>query len=141
MAGKVGHSQRRRWRDYETAAGKRRVKKFLDGLSDEDAAAVAAAMKEVRAKGLKVARHLDGDIYEARADGDRVIYRVLFAPEGAKQQVLLALKKKTQRRRHDSTGQAAAERLARPREEVGAPSVTSTARALGYLTCDIALPI
>jgi hypothetical protein len=75
VAGKDGQSQHRRWRDYETAAGNRPVKKFLDGLSDEDAAAVAAAMKEIRAKGLEAARHLDGDIYEVRADGDRVIYR------------------------------------------------------------------
>jgi phage-related protein len=61
---------------------------------------VAAAMKEVRAKGLGAARHLDGDIYEVRADGEKVIYRVLFAPEGAKHQVLLALegfKKKIQK--------------------------------------------
>jgi phage-related protein len=100
VAEKDGQTQRRRWRDYETAAGNRPVKKFLDGLADEDAAAVAAAMKEVRDEGLEAARQLDGDIYEVRADGDRVIYRVLFAPEGAKQQVLLALegfKKKTQK--------------------------------------------
>jgi hypothetical protein len=29
---------KRRWRDYRTAQGHRPVKKFLDGLSDEDAA-------------------------------------------------------------------------------------------------------
>ena len=46
------------------------------------------------------ARHLDGDIWEVRVDGDRVIYRVLFAEEGARGRVLLALegfKKKTQK--------------------------------------------
>jgi phage-related protein len=95
-----GQGQRRRWRDYQTAAGNRPVKKFLDELSDYDAAAVVAAMKEVRLKGLEAARHLEGDIWEVRAEGDRVTYRVLFAPEGANEQVLLALhgfKKKTQK--------------------------------------------
>lgn len=57
-------------------------------------------MQEVRDKGLPAARHLDGDIWEVRVDGDRVIYRILFAEEGARGQVLLALeglKKKTQK--------------------------------------------
>jgi phage-related protein len=95
-----GQGQRRRWRDYRTAAGRRPVKEFLDDLSDHDAAAIVAAMKEVRQKGLGAARHLDDEIWEVRAYGDRVIYRVLFAPEGAKGQVLLALeafKKKAQK--------------------------------------------
>ena len=38
---------RRRWRDYRTAGGRRPVKEFLDGLTDGDAAAIAAAMKDV----------------------------------------------------------------------------------------------
>lgn len=57
-------------------------------------------MKEVRDDGLKAARHLDGDIYEVRAEGTQVIYRILFAPQGRYKQVLLALegfKKKTQK--------------------------------------------
>ncbi len=57
-------------------------------------------MQEVRDLGLVAARHLDGDIWEVRVQGDRVIYRILFAAEGARGQVLLALegfKKKTQR--------------------------------------------
>ena len=43
---------------------------------------------------------MDGDIWEVRVQGDRVIYRILFAEEGARGQVLLALeafKKKTQK--------------------------------------------
>lgn len=48
-------------------------------------------MKEVRDHGLIAARHLRGEIYEVRADGDRVIYRVLFAAEGEREQILLAL--------------------------------------------------
>ena len=49
---------------------------------------------------MVAARHLDGDIWEVRVDGDRVIYRILFAEEGARGRVLLALegfKKKTQK--------------------------------------------
>jgi len=57
-------------------------------------------MKDVALGGLSVSRHLRGDIYEVRVDGDRQSYRVLFAAEGAKGQVLLALEafsKKSQR--------------------------------------------
>ena len=91
---------RRRWRAYKTAAGRCPVEEFIDALSDDDAAAVLAGMEEVRDKGLRAARHLDGDIWEVRVDGDRVIYRVLFAEEGTRGRVLLALeafKKTTQK--------------------------------------------
>ncbi len=57
-------------------------------------------MKEVRKQGLQAARHLDGEIYEVRADGKGVIYRVLFAPQSRHKQVFLSLeavKKKTQK--------------------------------------------
>jgi phage-related protein len=49
---------------------------------------------------LRAARHLEGNIYEVRADGRGVIYRVLFAPLGRRKQILLSLdgfKKKTQK--------------------------------------------
>jgi phage-related protein len=82
----VGH----RWRDYRTPAGARPVKEFLDGLSVEDRAEVAAAMADVRIEGLRVARHLRGDISEVRAEGQRSV-RILFAQEGKKGRVLLAL--------------------------------------------------
>ena len=91
--------RRRRWRDYRTQAGRRPVREFLRGLSDADLAAVLAAMKEVAVDGLVAARHLRGDIYEVRADGERVTYRLLFATEGRLHQVLLGLEafgKKTQ---------------------------------------------
>jgi hypothetical protein len=58
------------------------VKGFLDGLSPEDRAEVAAAMADVRKEGLRVARHLRGDIYEVRAQGPYVFVRLLFAQEG-----------------------------------------------------------
>lgn len=96
----VRREAKRRWRDYTTASGRRPVKDFLADLDDADLASVAAAMREVREEGLRAARHLDGEIYEVRADGKGVIYRVLFAPQGKRKQVLLALeafKKKTQR--------------------------------------------
>jgi phage-related protein len=82
---------RRRWRDYRTAAGRRPVAEFVRALTDADAAAVAAAMKEVALEGLAAARHVRGEIYEVRADGDRVSYRILFATEGKRGQILFAL--------------------------------------------------
>ena len=91
---------RRRWRHYETAVGRRPVKEFLDSLADKDAAAVGVAMEEVQAEGLVSARHLQGKIYEVRANGTQVIYRILFAPQGRRNHVLLtlaALRKKTQK--------------------------------------------
>ena len=91
---------RRRWRDYGTTSGRSPVEEFIDSLSDVDAAAVLAGMADVRDRGLTAARHLEGDIWEVRVDGDRVIYRVLFAEEGARGRVLLALegfRKKTQK--------------------------------------------
>ena len=91
---------RRRWRDYQTLRGARPVRDFLRSLSDEDYADVRAAMDDIAERGLPTARHLRGDIYEVRSSGARVAYRVLFAAEGARGQVLLALeafKKKTQK--------------------------------------------
>lgn len=81
-------------------AGRRPAKEFIARLSDDDVAAILAGMADVRIRGLVAARHLRGDIYEVRVDGDRVAYRVLFAVEGTRGQVLLALEtfsKTTQR--------------------------------------------
>jgi len=69
-------------------------------LDDEDLASLIAAMGDVRRQGLQAARHLDGEIFEVRADGKGVIYRILFAPQGKRKQVFLSLeafKKKTQK--------------------------------------------
>jgi len=41
--------------------------------------------------GLRGAHHLRDDVYEVRAQGDRASYRILFAHEGAKGRILLAL--------------------------------------------------
>ena len=89
-----------RWRHYETVAGNRPVLEFIRKVPDGDKAAILAAMKEVRVEGVRAARHLQGELFEVRADGGRVIYRVLFAREGERGQVLLSLvafKKKTQK--------------------------------------------
>ena len=67
------------------------MKEFIGSLSDEEAAEVVAAMREIREEGLTAARKVRGDIWEVRADGNRVIHRVLFAPEGHRGLVLLAL--------------------------------------------------
>lgn len=91
---------KRRWRDYETRAGNRPVRNFIASVSDEDAAEIAAGMREVRARGLSAARHLQEAIYEVRVDGANATYRILFAQQGSRGQILLALeafKKKTQR--------------------------------------------
>jgi phage-related protein len=88
---KPRESPNRRWRDYQTTAGNRPVKEFWAGLSEIDAAAVAAGMKDVQVNGLSAAKHLRGPIYEVIAPGDRQSYRLLFASEGEQGQVLLAL--------------------------------------------------
>ena len=73
--------RRLRWRDYRTAAGGRPVNEFLDSLTDYQAAAVVAAMKDVAQNGLVAARHLRGEVYEVRAEAERQAFRVLFAQE------------------------------------------------------------
>jgi len=74
------------------------VKSFMEDLTDEELAAVVAAMKEVSKLGIGAARHLRGKIYEVRADADRRSFRVLFAQET--KFILLSLagfEKKTQK--------------------------------------------
>lgn len=92
--------ERRQWRDYRTPAGGRPVKTFLDQLSDEEAASIVAAMKEVSERGVVAARHLRQEIYEVRADSATRSFRVLLAAEGRFSHVLLALsgfEKRTQK--------------------------------------------
>ncbi len=59
-----------------------------------------AAMREVAKEGLVVARHLRGEVYEVRASATTRSFRILFASEGRRAQVLPSLSgsiKKTQR--------------------------------------------
>lgn len=90
-------------------------------------------MGEVRDRGLTAARHLDGDIWEVRVDGDRVIYRILFAEEGSRGRVLLALegfKKKTQKT-PPATIQLAKRRLSDWRRRGAAQRTAEVKRDLG----------
>ena len=82
---------KRRWRQYQTESGRQPVKEFLNELSSECLAEVLAAMDEVAKVGLSAARHLRRDIYEARASCEETIVRILFAEEGQRGQVLLAV--------------------------------------------------
>ena len=73
---------------------------FLDGLTDEEVATIVAGMKEVLADGLPAARHLQGDIYEVRAEAKTRSFRLLFSAEGRYSHVLLSLsafEKRTQK--------------------------------------------
>jgi len=65
----------------------------LDQLSDEDAATLAVAMKEVLRAGRSHpdVNNLRGDIWQVEIHGKSVIYRLLFAEEGRYGQVLLAV--------------------------------------------------
>jgi phage-related protein len=60
-------------------------------LTDDERAAIVAAMKEVEREGLSAAKHLRGDIYEVKADTDDKFFRILFAAEGRHKQILLSL--------------------------------------------------
>lgn len=65
-----------------------------------DRLSIAARMLVARRDGLKSTRHLDQDIYEVEAHGVDNSYRLLFAQEGRKGRILLALvlfPKKTQK--------------------------------------------
>lgn len=73
---------------------------FLDGLPTGDADDILTSLADVRRNGLRVARHLRGPIYEVHVTTAHARYRVLFATEGRRSQVLLALDafaKQTQR--------------------------------------------
>jgi phage-related protein len=87
----MARQHHRQWRDYRTPAGARPVKEFIDKLTDEEVAAIAAGMRDVKQRGLIAARHLRGDIYEVRADASNRSFRVLFAREGRYSHVLLGL--------------------------------------------------
>ena len=63
---------KRRWRQYKTANGNEPVREFLFQISAADRAEIATAMKEVEDEGLSAARHLRGNLYEVRADGQKL---------------------------------------------------------------------
>lgn len=93
-------AKRRQWREYRTVSGARPVKAFVEKLTDKEAGAVAAGMRDVREHGIAVARHLRGDIYEVRIEAATRSFRLLFACEGRYSQILLSLsifEKRTQK--------------------------------------------
>lgn len=77
----------RRRRRLSDRLGRSPLEAFIDSLSDADAASVLARMLKPANRGLAAAGHLDGAIWEVRIAGDRVIYSVLFAEEGARGQI------------------------------------------------------
>ena len=84
-------SVHRRWRYYQSAAGRRPAYEFIKSLDTDDRATVLAGMVQVRDHGLDRARHLRGEVYEVRVYGHDQAFRILFAAEGSKNRVLLAL--------------------------------------------------
>ncbi len=89
-----------RWRFWENGRGNQVIADEIKRLPDEDAISIHAQMIIVRQEGLKAARHLVDDIYEAEAHGIDRSYRLLFTSEGTKGRILLALvllEKKTQK--------------------------------------------
>ena len=94
-AGEGPRRPTRRWRFYRTAAGREPVRDFLldRHLPDEDAAALAAVMIEVRRSGREHpdVNQLKGDIWQIEIGGRTAAYRLLFAEEGRSHQILLAL--------------------------------------------------
>jgi phage-related protein len=81
---------RRRWRYYRTPAGAAPAREFIDTLDVVSAAAIFEAMHAVLMDG-RAARHVRGEIYEARAKTRDHAYRVMFVAEGSGGHVLLAV--------------------------------------------------
>jgi phage-related protein len=105
--GPVADTFRRHWRFYRTEGGADAVRRELDALDAEHAAALIAEMRIIARSGFRDggARHLRGRIWEVRADSFEVTLRALFAKQGRYGQVLLALhvfKKKTQQTPHSA---------------------------------------
>lgn len=67
------------------------MKDFLARLTDDEAAAVAAAMRDVKLNGNVSAHHLRGEIYEVIAASSNKAFRILYATDGRHDQVVLAL--------------------------------------------------
>lgn len=82
---------KRRWRDYRTPSGRRPFREFEAELTERETATLTTEMRAVVREGLIATRHLQGDIYEVHADADNRSFRVLFAIEGKRGQVLLVL--------------------------------------------------
>ncbi len=83
----------RSWRQYRTEGGVFPVREYLASLDPEARALVLAAMKEAQLVGRSATRQIKGEIREVRATRARARdqFRVLFAFEGQRDQIMLAL--------------------------------------------------
>ena len=91
---------RRRWRHYRTGSGNCPTLDFIRAQSPQVIAEIIAEMKCVECEGLSIARKLRKGIWEVRVEYDTNIYRLLFAPVGSHDHILLALEcfqKKTEK--------------------------------------------
>lgn len=92
---------RRYWRLYRTSSGNPIIRDELKALSAGTYANMVSAMDEVVDVGLRASKPLRGEIRQIEADGDHgTTYRLLFAVDGRRRQMLLALvsfNKKTQK--------------------------------------------
>jgi phage-related protein len=82
-----------RWRHYRTEGGSFPVREYLAGLDAEARELVLAAMREASLRGRIATRQVSGEIREVRATRSRSRdqFRVLFAYQGRRDQVMLAL--------------------------------------------------
>jgi phage-related protein len=82
-----------RWRYYRTEAGRDIVGEELQALGSAAEGAVLDAMKRARARALLPYEQetIDGELRALRVFLDGQTYRVLYAHEGKRDQVLLAL--------------------------------------------------
>ena len=81
---------RRRWRYYRTERGHDPVRTYLESLSTADRNAVRAQMN-LASRRLRPTERVRGDLFAVSARRSGRDHQVLFAFEGAKKQVLLAL--------------------------------------------------
>jgi phage-related protein len=81
----------RRWRFYETVSGSKPVLDFLNALSPKEQEKVRAGMAAVKAQGLKAAKHLQKGLYQVYAETGLKSLRLIFAPEGKRGTILLAI--------------------------------------------------
>lgn len=83
----------RYWRLYRDSKGRSPVDAYLDGLNDDDAAKLVAAMN-LAARGIRPPKKLrsgGGEIHEVVCRTGEMHMRVLMAFEGRNSQVMLAL--------------------------------------------------
>jgi len=103
-------------RFYKTQSGSRPVQKYIDSLSNDEAAKIVAAIDDIRIGGLEgsslVFRHIDGKLWEIKFPIHRIFYIVL---RGSEMVLLHAYKKQGQKAPKKEIKTA----LRRMKEEIG----------------------